>query len=228
MAAQPATQQAGGGPIPTPALQQIRVWPVPFSAAKAILERNHYLHSMPGGSHLAFGVFAGHHLLGALTFGAGPANVHRLVEGARRDDCMILSRLWLDDLLPKNSESKMIGVALRSLRRNTTVKFVVSYADPAAGHVGVIYQATGWLYTGLSQATPLFDIGDGVVRHSRSLSHSYGTHSTKHFAAHGATVRVIPQAPKHRYLRFLDSAWRPRLRVPVLRYPKREGSHARG
>ena len=63
MAAQPAIQQAGGGPIPTPALRQIRVWPVPFSAAKAILERNHYLHSMPGGSHLAFGVFAGRRMV---------------------------------------------------------------------------------------------------------------------------------------------------------------------
>ncbi len=168
-----------------------------------------------GGGLLLFG------LLGALTFGVGPANVHRLVEGARREDCLTLTRLWLDDALPTNAESRVIGITLRGLRRHTDVRFVVSYADPAAGHLGVIYQATGWLYTGPSQAVSLLDLGDGVLHHSRSLAHAYGTHSRAHFAAHGVKVRSVPLSPKHRYMFFLDPAWRPRLRVPALSYPKK-------
>jgi hypothetical protein len=49
-AARPADQQAGGGAIPTPALQQIQVRPVPVSVAKKLVEKNHYLHSLPGGT----------------------------------------------------------------------------------------------------------------------------------------------------------------------------------
>ncbi|MBI4235867.1 MAG: hypothetical protein HY688_00730 [Chloroflexi bacterium] len=144
------------------------------------------------------------------------------MEGARPEDCLTLTRLWLADELPSNSESRALGVVLRALRRHTSVKFLVTYADPGQGHLGTIYQATGWLYTGLSQAMPLLDIGDGKARHSRSLSHAYGTHSVQHFAAHGVPVRLVPQATKHRYVYFLDPSWWPRLRVPLLPYPKRE------
>ena len=75
---------------------------------------------------------------------------------------------------------------------------------------------------------PLYDIGDGMPRHSRSLSHAYGSHSVRHFAAHGVDVKLVPQAAKHRYVFFLDRAWRERLRVPLLSYPKRCTEPAEG
>jgi hypothetical protein len=224
--ARPAFQQAGGGAIPTPALQSFTVQPIPFVLARRLLEREHYLHSYPGGTDLAFGVFVSNRLLGALTLGAGPANGYALVEGATLKDCLSLSRLWLSDELPRNSESRFIGVVLRHLRKHTTLKFLVSYADPAQGHVGTIYQATGWVYTGLSQATPLYDIGDGRHYHSRSLSHHFGSHGLSHFKHHGICVKLVPQQAKHRYLYFLDPAWRGRLKGPELPYPKLELVHA--
>jgi hypothetical protein len=215
---------ARGGATPTPALQQIQVKPVPVVLARRLIEREHYLHSLPGGTCLAFGVFIGSSLLGALTFGVGPANAYSLVKDAKPDDCLTLTRLWLTDEPPRNSESRVLGIVLRSLKRHTRVKFLVSYADPAQGHLGIIYQATGWLYTGLSEAMPLYDVGDGRLRHSRSLSHAYGTHSVQHFAKHGISVKLAPQSAKHRYLYFLQPIWHERLRVPVLPYPKREVS----
>lgn len=219
-AAQPEDRRAGGGATPTPALQSFMVQPVPFSVARRLLEREHYLHSFPGGTKLAFGAFLGTRLLGALTLGAGPAQAYALVEGATPDDCLTLSRLWLSDELPRNSESRFIGVVLRCLRKHTNLKFLVSYADPAQGHMGTIYQATGWVYTGLSQATPLYDIGDGKQYHSRSLSHAFGSHGIAHFQKHGVQVKLLPQQAKHRYLCFLDSAWRGRLKGPAMVYPK--------
>ena len=72
-------------------------------------------------------------------------------------------------------------MVLRSLKRHTSLKFLFSYADPAQGHLDTIYQAANWIYTGLSNAMPLYDLGDGRLRHSRSLSHVYGTPSLKHF-----------------------------------------------
>ena len=219
--ARPASQRAGSGVSPTPALQSLMVRPIAIRTAKSLIQRHHYLHSLPGGTQLAFGVFFGTSLLGALTLGVGPANAHRLIDGSGPRDCATLTRLWLSDDLPKNSESRVIGTVLRSLKKHTDLKFLLSYADPAQGHLGTIYQATGWLYTGTSSAVPLYDVGDGVIRHSRSLAHAYGTHSLRHFAEHGVIVRLVAQVAKHRYVYILDPSWRDRLKPSVLPYPRR-------
>ncbi len=216
-----ADQPENGGSIPTSSLHNLRVIPISFQAAKTVLVKHHYLHSLPGGTKLVFGVFQEERLLGTMTFGSGPFNAHALVAGAQPDDCMTLTRLWLSDELPANSESRTLGVALRAIRKHTSVKFIVSYADPSQGHLGTIYQATGWIYTGLSSAMPLYDLGDGKARHSRSLSHTYGTHSVKHFTDHGVDIKLVLQSPKHRYVYFLDQNWRHRLTAPILPYPKK-------
>ena len=140
--------------------------------------------------------------MGALTLGAGPAQTYALVDGAKPADCLVLTRLWLSDELPSNSESRVLGIVLRALRNRTSVKFLVSYADPTRGHVGTIYQATGWIYTGMSQGTPLYDIGDGRLYHSRTLSQIYGTHSVKYLQQQGIPVRSVPHLSKHRYVYF--------------------------
>ena len=219
-AARPESIQAGGGAIPTPALQSIQVRPVSVKIAKEIIVRNHYLHSLPGGTQMTFGVFLEQRLLGALALGVGAFNSRRLVSGATHGDCICLTRLWLADDLPKNSESRVLAVVLRSLVRNTTLKFVATYADPSAGHVGTIYQATGWLYTGMSEPSVLYDIGDGVLRNSRTLGHAYGTRSSRYFSEHGVELKGLRQEAKHRYLYFLDKAWSDKLNVPVRPYPK--------
>ena len=217
-----STQSRDGGSWPTSPLQCLIVRPMSIKVAKGLLVREHYLHTLPGGTHLAFGVFLGHRLLGAVTLGVGPFNAHSLVEGASSSDCLTLTRLWLSEELPKNSESRVLGVVVRSLRKHTDLKFLLTYADPAPGHVGTVYRATGWVYRGLSEAMPLYDLGDGKIRHSRSLAHAYGTHSVRHFRDHGVDIKVIPQVAKHRYLCFLDRSWRDRLRVPILPYPKQD------
>lgn len=222
VAARPASQQAGGRAGPTSVPQSLRVAPVHAQWAKRLIVRHHYLHSMPGGTKLTLGVFSESRLSGAIVLGSGPVNAHRLVQNANPDDCLTLTRLWLSDDLPRLSESRVIGLTLRALRRETSVKFLISYADPAQGHVGTIYQATNWLYTGLSAAMPLYDLGDGVPRHTRSLGHAFGTHSKKYFAERGIPLSVIEQSAKHRYVYFLDATWRPRLRVSAFPYPKRE------
>jgi len=214
-------QWASYGSTPRAVFRSISVGPVNTAIAKPIIERGHYLHTMPGGTKLSFGAYLGARLLGAMTFGVGPFNAHRLVEGASSYDCLTLTRLWLSDELPRNSESRVLSIILRALRRDTSIKFVLSYADPSQGHVGTIYQATNWLYTGLSEATPLYDIGDGKLYHSRSLSTAIGTHSLKYLADNGVRFLQVAQSAKHRCGYFLDPKWRSRLRVPVLPYPKK-------
>ena len=196
--------------------------PIPFIIARELIQRNHYIHSLPGGTMLCFGIFLDESLLGAMTLGAGPYQAYHLVERAARTDCLVLTRLWLSDALPWNSESRVIGVVTRLIHCYTDVKFLISYADPAAGHVGTIYQSAGWLYTGFSSAMSLYDLGDGIARHSRSVAHDFGSHSITYLGNHGVTVKLVAQSAKHRYFKFVDNSWRCRLTVPVLPYPKKD------
>jgi hypothetical protein len=55
------------------------VKPVPVVIARRLLEREHYLHSLPGGTRLAFGAFTVSRLLGAMTLGVGPLNAYSLL-----------------------------------------------------------------------------------------------------------------------------------------------------
>ena len=204
--------------------QNLVVRPIPIKVAKELVVREHYLHTLPGGTQMAFGAFLNGRLLGALTLGVGPFNSHLLVEGAARGDCLTLSRLWLSDELPKNSESLVIGAVLRALRKYTDLKFILSYADPVQGHVGTIYQASNWIYIGFSVSTPSYDLGDGKPHHSRSIGSKYGSHSIKYLQSQGLDIKVVPQSAKHKYLYFLDPGWREHLRAPVFPYPKPERS----
>jgi len=145
-----------------------------------------------------------------------------MVEDTSIDECLTLTRLWLSEELPANSESRVIAVSIHYLKKFTRVKFLVTYADSTQGHIGTIYQATGWLYTGLSEAMPKFDVGDGISRHSRSFSHAFGSHSMKYFAYCGLNVRALPQIPKHRYIYLLRPELRPKLSTPILPYPKKD------
>ena len=218
--------QAGDAPANgSPALQTLHARNVEVrllspQVARVLLEQHHYLHSMPGATRLCFGVFVREELLGVCTLGAGSINGFRLVDGATRADVWTLSRLWLDDRLPRNCESRVLGVVLRTLRRYTQVKAVLAYADPAAGHRGTVYMGAGWCYLGPSGALPRLDLGDGIPRHCRSVGSIYGTHSVAYLRSRGVVVSQVPQPPKHRYVVFVDRSWQGRLLPPVLPYPK--------
>lgn len=199
----------------------LTVQPIPIVIARVPVERHHYLHSVPGGTRLCLGVFDGASLQGVVVLGLGPRMAHRLVQGADPYDCLTLTRLWLDDALPRNSESWVIGQTVRFLRQHTPVKFLLSYADPSAGHVGTIYQATNWIYTGLSQAQPALDLGDGIARHTRSVGSALGTYSLAYLQAHGINAQRVAGTSKHRYVLFVDRRWRKRLAVGTFPYPKK-------
>ena len=60
---------AGPGSTPRAALHSLWVAPVPVKIAKGLIVQHHYLHSLPGGTQLAFGVFLGGRLLGVVVLG---------------------------------------------------------------------------------------------------------------------------------------------------------------
>ncbi len=71
----------------------------------------------------------------------------------------------------------------------------------------------------------LYRLPDGTVHHSRTLGHSYGSHSIKHFESHGLKVELVKQMPKHTYVALIDPNWRGRLNRPVIAYPAKEDAY---
>ena len=189
---------------------------------RGVIEQRHYLHAMPQAAIACYGVYAGSALLGAVVFTAGGRKSHLVVGGARPGDGITLARLWLDDALAKNSESRVIGVTLRQLRREGRWRFVLSYADPAAGHTGAIYRAAGWPYLGQSPDETYVGLPGGVY-HPRSVYGRFGTTSIRHLRSTGIDARRVWVPGKHRYIAFLDPSWAWRLRAVSARFGSERG-----
>jgi len=207
---------------PRSILKALRVVPCAAAVVRPLMTERHYLHSMPGVVRECFAVYLADELVGGAVFTAGARHAHRLLQGAAPAHVLTLSRFWMDDGLPPNGESRVLGVILRDLARRRAHKLVVSFADPAAGHVGTIYQASGWTYTGRTEAERYL-IVDGLRVHPRSASTKYGSNSLGHLRRTGLRAERVMSPPKHRYAYVLDPAWRWRLGGRREPYPKRGG-----
>lgn len=138
----------------------------PRTAAQLVVA-HHYLHRRPPISH-AYGIRLGGRLLGTVTYGT-PASRHLQIGACPTDPGKVieLNRLWLDDELPRNSESWFVSRTLRML----PPRIVVSYADPVHGHYGYIYRALNFHYAGwtdMERKTPRYDyIPVDPTKHTR-------------------------------------------------------------
>lgn len=188
-----------------------------------VIVARHYLRSMPAAPRRCYGVFLDGALVGAVVFTSGPRQGHRLLMAARPQQVSELARLWLSDAIPPNGESRVLGVLLRTLRRDTDWKLILSYADPAAGHVGTIYQATGWTYLGVTEPNTYVRLPDGRLHHPRSVFTGYGSNNVRHLRATGVAAMRERTGGKYRYAYVLDPAWRWRLRGQAQPYPSASG-----
>ncbi len=196
---------------------------VPAADVAPLMTDHHYLHAMPRAARRCFGIFQDGPLVGGAVFTIGSRHAGTLLSGADPRLVATLARFWLADTVPPNGESRVLGVILRTLKRTTDWKAIVSYADPAAGHRGTIYQATGWLYLGTTTAERYVALADGSRHHPRSIFTRYGTNSPDHLSRTGVPASRVWTPPKHRYLYVLDPKWRWRVRLPAQPYPKDRG-----
>lgn len=138
-------------------------------AAAAVVE-NHYLHRRPPISY-AFGLWTPA-LGGVVTFGI-PASRHLQVSACptRPDLVVELNRLWVDDAMPKNTETWFLARAIRMLRP----LIIVSYADLERGHAGYVYRAANFHYAGwtdMDRLTPRLDYLPVSGLHTRDAMRS--------------------------------------------------------
>ena len=210
----------GAGSNPSPSLQSFRIHPIPNKRAQDLVKLYHYLHRQAPCS-FAFGLFLGEKILGVVMYGTPSSSPLRVgIAGPTHSNNVIeLTRLWVDDSVPKNGESYLIGRTLGKVNK----EIVVSFADTSQNHLGIVYQATNWIYTGLSAKHTNWTI-EGVSKHSQTISDKYTAAELRE--KFGSRFSLQPRPRKHRYVYFNCSQKRKvellaALRYPVLPYPKR-------
>lgn len=138
--------------------KDISVKVIPSSIARPFVKAHHYSGKVVNNSKLHFGVFLDGKLHGVMSFGS-PLDKSKViglvVDGngnpAPWNDMLELNRMAFDDILPKNSESRAISVALRLIRKYApNIKWILSFADGIQCGDGTIYRASGFKLTGFS------------------------------------------------------------------------------
>jgi len=143
-------------------ISRVSVRPIDRTTAKGIIEKYHYSHLIPATLQLSLGVFYesddtgkffddNEKLIGCIMYGhpSGRMVVDSITEGdlLDRENIMELLRLFIHDGYGKNIESYVIGQSFKWLKINRPkVKVLISFSDPAEGHLGIIYQSTNWLF----------------------------------------------------------------------------------
>lgn len=176
----------------------LRVDPIPFGMAVRCIVAMHYLRRRPPVS-FAFGLFdKGMDLRGVVTLGTPPSR--QMMTGACPSEpsaVIELNRLWVCDSMGRNTESWFVSRVLGAM----PPRIVLSYADTARGHVGIIYRACNFFYAGwtdMERKTPRLD----YVPATRSSTDLFGTtQSVPHSrdAFRGGFVERVRREPKVKY-----------------------------
>ena len=117
----------------------------------------HYAKRKPSISYV-YGLYDNDELIGICSFGspASPSLCKGIAGEHNKSKVIELNRLVLK-YNRKNEASYLVGQSLKLLPKP---KIVVSYADTAQNHTGIVYQATNFLFTGTSK--PRTDMADTV------------------------------------------------------------------
>ena len=157
------------------------------------LLKKHYAKRIPNIIY-AFGLYKNTDLIGVITYGNPPSDaLCRGVCGEKYKDIVLeLNRLCLQNN-EKNEASFLVAHSLKLLPKP---KIVVSYADTSKNHVGYIYQATNFLYTGLSaKRTEWRMIGSN--KHARTITSQSTLEDRK---TNKDKYEVVDRPRKHRYI----------------------------
>jgi hypothetical protein len=201
--------------------KDIRVAPISAKDAATLVRRVHYSGKVTQNSQLHLGVFLGEKLEGAMQFGPSmdKRKTQALVSGTTWNGFLELNRMAFSDRLPRNSESRAIGVAMRMIRQHYPhIDWVISFADGTQCGDGTIYRASGFVLTGIKKNQQMLRMPDGSIIAKKTLD------NPNHMGADGrfgsAIARENGAAPlpgfQLRYIYFMNPAARDRLTVPVI------------
>lgn len=175
----------------------------------------------------AFGAFIDGILIGVVTYGTPvSSSLRNGICGKEYSEFVLeLNRLCCEN--SKNVASELVGKSLRLLPKP---KIVVSYADIEQGHIGYVYQATNFIYTGLSAKRTDWKIKGKEHLHGATVADiSRGQENRSEWMREkfGDDFYLEDRARKHRYIYFCGTKTQKEkmhnaLLYPITKYPKGE------
>jgi len=209
-------------------MRAVSVLPIKSDEAAPWLLRKHYAKRLCPIS-FAFGAYVSGVLVGVVTYGTPVSSSLRAgICGEQWQGRVLeLNRLCCDS--EKNLASALVGRSLAMLPKPSVV---VSFADTAMGHVGYIYQATNFLYTGLSAKRTDWTIKGMEHLHGATVADmSRGQENRVEYmrAKFGSAFYLDDRPRKHRYVFFVGTksqvkSMKSSLLYPAQPYPKGESA----
>ena len=214
------------------------VEPIDRCIAKPFIESIHYSRKYPSNIVYAFGLYKGEELEGVVTYGipASPSLCVGLAGKENRNKVLELNRLAIrPDLNGGNKASFLVSHSLKMLPNET---YVVSYADTGWTHVGYVYQACNFLYTGLSvkRVDTYQPEGkhprhrknlDANIHQTRNQKHRYvylvGDKRTKKKMRKALKYKVYDKYPKGDEIHYDTS--NPRIAIPIQIIDEKGSNH---
>jgi len=200
-------------------LSEYKIKQISYREAMEIVVKNHYLHRKCPCS-IAFGLFLNDEIKGVICYGTPSSSTLRSGIAGKENSFNVieLTRLWVCDTVPKNGESFLIGNTLKMCGK----EIVVSYAEINQGHLGVVYQATNWLYTGLSAKRTNWTI-EGIDKHCQTIADKYTAKEVRE--KYGDRFSLVERPRKHRYVYLNCDRRRKRelmakIKYKICQYPK--------
>lgn len=155
--------------------KDLKVSPIPSQLAVSFIKKHHYSGKVVMNSQIHFGASHDGVLMGVLSFGASTDK--RRMSGTLKcgfNEFLELNRMAMHQFCPKNSESRVIAICLRILKKQYPhLKCIVSFADGYQCGDGTIYRASGFRLIGLKKnVSLLLDPKTGDIVAHKSLDNN--------------------------------------------------------
>jgi len=219
--------------------------PITAKEANELVKKLHYSGKVVQNSNIHIGVFLHGKLEGAMQFGSSldKRKIMGLVKDTGWNEFIELNRMAFSEALPRNSESRALGIAMKLLKKFAPhIKWVVSFADATQCGDGTIYRASGFVLTGIKKNNQIWQAPEGsrfsrtsltdgrsktVQSEARQILSRVTVTKSKHMENGAASMKQYQDAGfvplkgfQLRYIYFIDTTYRDRLTVKEIPYDK--------
>lgn len=200
-----------------------------YQAAKFAVEHWYYSRSMPTPPVVKIGAWEDGKYIGCVLFSRGGNNNMLKPFGLEIAQGAELTRVALTE--HRSYVTEIVSLAIKAMKAsNPGLRLIISYADPNKAHIGRIYQAGNWIYTGQTSQDAAYIDKAGRRWHSRQVS-STGVsrqYGELRLVPKHSDCKIIPLQGKHRYLYPLDRAMRRQIAHLAQPYPKKDAPPVNG
>lgn len=203
--------------MPGSRVKDIIVKPIVAGIANAFVKEHHYSGKIVQNSKLHFGCFLDGKLGGVMSFGSSMDKSHviNLVKDTGWNDFLELNRMAFGDLLPRNSESRCIAIAMRLIKKHYPhIKWIISFADGCQCGDGTIYRASGFVLTDIKKNKTIMindKTGDVKADICFNINPQLKVHKKEYHPIAGFQLR---------YIYFLDKSKIKDLLVPIIPFSR--------